>query len=106
MEQLVKSNSVEKFKVIASTTHTLLIFQIFKKKKIVRKSSKPGAWESASSNILQNKIPLPSLPIQNLFKTLLTDANIFLCKKLAFFVENDTFTQTISLRTVLLLMKM
>ena len=39
MEQLVESNSVEKFKVIASGAHTLSTLQIFFKKE---ESSKPG----------------------------------------------------------------
>ena len=39
MEQLVESNSVEKFKVIASGAHTLSTLQVFFKKE---ESSKPG----------------------------------------------------------------
>ena len=48
MKQSVKPNSLERLKVIASTAHTLPIFQIFFKKKI---SQEIQAWESGS-NIL------------------------------------------------------
>ena len=48
MEQSVEPNSLERFKVIASTAHTLPIFQMFLKKKI---SQKIQAGESGS-NIL------------------------------------------------------
>ena len=42
MEQSVESNSIEKFKAIASTAHASPIFQIFLKKRFLRKSSKRG----------------------------------------------------------------
>ena len=42
MEQLLEPNFFKKFKVIASTAHTLPIFQIFFKKRFLRKSKKPG----------------------------------------------------------------
>ena len=43
MEQSIESNFFKKFKAIASTVYTSPIFQIFFiKKKILRKSSKPG----------------------------------------------------------------
>ena len=43
MEQLIESNFFKKFKAIASTAHTSAIFHFFfKKKRFLRKSSKPG----------------------------------------------------------------